>query len=200
MINFPLLIYTQQIKSRNLLIYYPYVSGQQSGPIQRINSRIQQEVQKQISSQNYDGGIKTEMTGFFEIKTNERNVLSLTLENYAFSGGAHGLTILKGLTFDANTGKSYRLKDLFKDGSDYVKRLSDIISKQIIERDIFVLDPPFKGIAPNQDFYIADKSLIIFFQLYELTAYVYGFPYFPISVYEIQEIVKEDGPLGIMIG
>jgi hypothetical protein len=35
--------------------------------------------------------------------------------------------------------------------------------------------------------------------LYEIAAYVYGILYFPISVYEIQDIITEDGPLGKML-
>ncbi|WP_368073024.1 RsiV family protein [Virgibacillus salinus] len=51
---------------------------------------------------------------------------------------------------------------------------------------------------PDQDFYIADKALVIYFQLYEITPYVFGFPMFPISVYAIKDIINEDGPLGRM--
>ena len=57
----------------------------------------------------------------------------------------------------------------------------------------------FTTIRPEQDYYIADKALVIYFQLYELTPYAYGFPYFPISVYEIQDIIDENGPLGRML-
>ncbi|WP_337445661.1 RsiV family protein [Ornithinibacillus scapharcae] len=65
------------------------------------------------------------------------------------------------------------------------------------QRDIQLIED-FTEISPNQDFYIADKSLVIYFQLYEITPYVYGFPMFPISVYQIQDIIREDGPLGRM--
>lgn len=84
---------------------------------------------------------------------------------------------------------------MFKPGSDYVKRLSALIQEQIKVRDIQLLNE-FTAIRPDQDFYLADKSIVIYFQLYELTAYVYGFPMFPISVYELQDIIDENGPLG----
>ena len=45
---------------------------------------------------------------------------------------------------------------------------------------------------------MADKALVIYFQLYDITPYVFGFPMFPISVYEIQDIIDENGPLGRM--
>ena len=55
------------------------------------------------------------MSGSYEIKTNERNVLSLSLLNYAYTyPSAHGLTKVRSLTFDVQTGKSYTLKELFK--------------------------------------------------------------------------------------
>lgn len=91
----------------------------------------------------------------------------------------------------------YSLKDLFKPSSPYVERLSAIVAQQIKERDIGLLSP-FTGIAADQSFYIADKTLVLYFQLYELTPYVFGFPFFPISVYELSDIIDEDGPLGIM--
>ncbi|HNU79629.1 MAG TPA: RsiV family protein, partial [Bacillota bacterium] len=68
---------------------------------------------------------------------------------------------------------------------------------QITDRNIDLLDE-FKGIRPDQDFYIADKSLVLFFQLYEITPYYMGLQYFPISVYQIQDIIAEEGALGIM--
>lgn len=62
-------------------------------------------------------------------------------------------------------------------------------------RNIQLLED-IKGIRDNQDFYIADKSIIVYFQLYEITPYVFGFPMFPISVYELVDIIDENGILG----
>ena len=115
---------------------------------------------------------------------------------YAYQA-AHGMTIVKSLTFDIKTGRTYKLSSLFKPDSNYVKVLSDIISLQIKVREIPLLDD-FKGIDPEQDYYIADKSLVVYFQLYEITPYVYGLPYFPISVYELQDIIRDEGALGRM--
>ncbi|UUZ84241.1 DUF3298 and DUF4163 domain-containing protein [Paenibacillus sp. P26] len=137
------------------------------------------------------------MTGFYEIKTNERGVLSLSIFNYAYSGGAHGLTLQKSLTFDVQTGNLYGLYDLFFHGIDYVKSLSDLIQQQIQGRRLPLLSE-FRGIRPDQDFYIADKALVVYFQVNEITAYVYGFQYFPISVYQIQDMINER-PLGTMM-
>jgi hypothetical protein len=72
------------------------------------------------------------------------------------------------------------------------------VCRQIKERNVPVLGE-YKGISSSQDFYLADKALVLYFQLYDLVPYAYGFPYFPISVYEIQNILNEDKPLGKML-
>ncbi len=200
-IPLPVSIQTMVLKQHGTTIYYPQVFGLENTNVQQsINQTIyqltQHLVQKQYQQQGADSF--TEMLGTFEIKTNERNVLSLSLTNYAIAYHyAHGLTIIKSLTFDTETGKSYKLKDLFKPNSNYIEVLSKNVQKQINERNIPLLDK-FTGISPDQDFYIADKSLVLYFQLYEITAYYIGLPMFPISVFDLQDIINEDGPLGRM--
>jgi len=187
------------IPGRDIVIKYPIVIAM-SNPFveQKINNTILSLVKKLIVEQGPYNNSKTTINGWYEIKSNERGILSLTIGNYTFNyPAAHGMTIIKSLTFNIIDGKTYELSDLFKPGSNYVKVLSDIIREQINQRNIQLLGE-FKGISPNQDYYIADKCLVIYFQLYEITPYVFGFPFFPISVYEIQDIIKEDGPLGKM--
>lgn len=204
----PVNIFTKKIISpvRDLVIDYPYVTGLINPAVSdKINSTIVNLVNKLIYIQTgklMDQGYKNpKMTiqGWYEIKTNERGVLSLSIGNYTIAyPAAHGMTIIKSLTFDVHSGKLYKLKELFKPGSNYVKVLSELIEKQIKERDIPILNG-FKGINADQDYYIADKALVIYFQLYEITPYAFGFPHFPISVYEIQDIIKEDSPLDKML-
>lgn len=197
----PVSIQTMVIEQQGTIIYYPQVFGLPNNNVQQsINERLFQTVQLLAEEQAVKQNTNQFMTmvGNFEIKTNERNILSLTLTNYAYAyQHANGLTIMKSLTFNVQTGKLYELKDLFNPGSPYIDVLSNHIKQQIEERDIPVFEP-FTTISPHQDFYIADKSLIIYFQPIELTPHYYGFPMFPISVYDIQDIINEDGPLGIM--
>ncbi|MDC7763929.1 DUF3298 domain-containing protein [Priestia aryabhattai] len=192
MVTLPATVYSQQIVKKKLNVYYPAVQHS-------INSKILQRTNELIRQQGYEENPDTEETGYYELKTNERNVLSLTLVNFAYSGGAHGLTVVVPLTFNVLTGKTYQLKDLFKKDSNYVSVLSKIVGAQIKERDIMVLGE-YKGIKPDQDFYIADKSLVLFYQLYDLAPYAYGIPYFPISIYAIQDIIADESPLGQMFG
>jgi len=190
-----------------IAIDYPYVLGIPNGFVQQkinntilmlVNSLMEEQIQRLVA-QGYAYPIKATMQGWYEIKTNERGILSLSVGNYTYPyPAAHGLTIIRSLTFDVNTGRLYKLKDLFKQGSNYVKAISIIIQEQIKMRNISTLNG-FSEINPDQDYYIADKALVVYFQLYEITPYVYGFPFFPISVYELDDIIDENGPLGKMI-
>jgi len=180
-------------------VVYPVVVGMTNLWVQdKINRDIYCLVNYLLNLQGYFENPMTTVTGTYELKNNQKGFLSLSVINYAFSGGAHGMTYIKSLNIDIGTGRNYMLSDLFKPGSDYIGRLNEIIRRQIKERQIPVINE-FTTIKPDQDYYIADKALVIYFQLYELTPYAYGFPYFPISVYEIQDIIDENGPLGRML-
>lgn len=195
----PVVIQTAKADFPKAELSLPYVSGGRSEAAdKKINHTIHHTVQQMVHNQGSLDDPRAQMLGYFEQKNNQKDYLSLSLFNYAFTGGAHGLTLQQSLTFKQSTGQTYTLAQLFKPGSDYVGRISAIISAQILARKIDTLEP-FKSIRPDQDYYVADRSLVVYFQLYELAAYVFGFLYFPISVYELQDIINEDGPLGPML-
>lgn len=200
-ITFPVDVRTLKISNDpKKVVYYPQVANMRNLKLQQfVNQTIVAHTQQLINLQVEEMPSQVEeMIGTYEIKNNQRKVLSLSLSNYTYHYyAAHGMTYIKSLTFDLKKGKLCELKDLFKLGSNYVDRLSTLIQKQIKQRDIQTLGD-FTAIKPNQDFYIADKALVIYFQLYEITPYVFGFPMFPISVYELQDIIDEGGPLGRM--
>lgn len=201
LMQLPVQIVPQRLVKPNLSIVYPGVTeGANPMALHTMNRQIYDLVQSLISQQGYYQNPRTvSVTGYFEIKTNERGVLSLSIINYAYpKQAAHGLTIIKSLNFDIRTGKNYSLEELFIPGSDYLTRLNTIVERQIQERNVPLLDE-FPGVSPQQDYYIADKALVIYYQLYELTPYVYGFPQFPISVYELEDVIKEDSLLGPML-
>lgn len=200
-ISFPVQIKTSKVSSGAAqVIYYPQIPklmdvsfGKQMN--EAIVKQVQQLMEKQVG--NMPSAV-AEMLGTYEIKNNQRDVLSLSLSNYTyFDQAAHGMTYISSLTFDLKNRTQVQLGDLFKQKSNYVERLSTIIRRKIRDRNIIVLND-FKNIRVNQDFYVADKTLVIYFQLYELTAYAYGFPMFPISIYEIDDMIEDDSLLGRM--
>lgn len=202
-LTFPVPIQTMEIRGQGVTIYYPQVVDLPSMHAQqKINRTIYELINSLIRIQYEEQGVERfeEMIGTFEIKTNERNVISLTLSNYAYAPyHAHGLTIMRSLTFDVQTGNEYTLQELFQPDSDYVNILSNIVQQQINERHISVINS-FTGVSAEQNYYIADQVLVLYFQLYEITPYYVGIPLFPIPIYKLIDIVNEESPLGRMLG
>ncbi|WOV83290.1 DUF3298 and DUF4163 domain-containing protein [Sporosarcina jeotgali] len=195
--NVPVLITTRQLPnpSHSISIVYPEVHLPHLPVVQHsLNTQIRNELNQLLIEQNYYDPNLVELIVYFEIKTNERNMLSLTLIAYSFTGGAHGMTVVKALTFETQTGKRVFLYDLLG-SQDFEKPLSDRIRAKIDEWGVELLDPPFTVIRRDQDFYLADTSLVIYFQLYEITPYVWGFPYFPIALKDIENLVPAESPL-----
>jgi len=196
--QFPAVIHASRITFPKAELWVPVLSGLHNAAARNaMNEAIRGSVRELVAGQGSLEDPRAEMQGWFEIKTNEKGVLSLSLFNYAYTGGAHGLTLQQSLSFDPGSGKSYSLSELFKPGSSYVSRLSDLIKLQIETRQIATLEP-FRSIRPDQPFYIADRALVVYFSLYELTPYAFGFPYFPISVYDLTDILNPNGPLAPM--
>lgn len=196
----PVSIETHVARMPNITIYIPQITGLKSREVEnRINHVIHHTAVELYHQQlNSQSGTLVDMYGHYEIKTNERGLLSLILSNAAYSKPmAHGNTLAKSLTFDTATGHIYTLPELFKPGSNYMTVLTEMIKKQIKQRDLpLIVD--FTSIKPDQDFYLADKALIVYFVLYEITPYYVGFPMFPISVYDLLPIATENGPLSIL--
>ncbi|MFF3925335.1 DUF3298 and DUF4163 domain-containing protein [Paenibacillus lactis] len=197
----PVNIRTLTHSAPGIVIHYPQIFGLANPSVeQAINRGILAQIQDMQRIQHQiQTGTSPQTTGTFEIKTNERGILSLVLTNYTYSEPmAHGYTVTKGLTFSTLTGRSYSLEDLFRPGSNYRAVLTAEVNRQIKERNLPILEGSDVTVQPNQDFYLADKSLVIFYPLYAITPYYAGFPMFPVSVYNLQDIAAEDGPISVL--
>ncbi|MEF3303465.1 DUF3298 and DUF4163 domain-containing protein [Paenibacillus sp. GYB003] len=185
------------IKPR-LQIRYPQLTGLPNRKAQMVmNDRILRLVYGLIQGQGYVQDPKIEIAGTYDIKLNGDGLISIVFQNYAYSpGAAHGLTVQKSLTMDLWDGREYRFHDLFRENSGYKEKIDAILRRQIEEHDVPILEStPFKGVGPNQDYYLTPNELVVYFQLYEYTPYAYGFPTFPIPFSEISDIAAPGGPI-----
>ena len=100
--------------------------------------------------------------------TNNSDIISFYIDYYQFSGGAHGITNRIAYNVEKSTGNEIQLKDIFKDNYNY----KDVINKEInrqISKDpdrYFTGKDGFNGIADNQNFYIKNNTVVIYFGLY----------------------------------
>lgn len=118
----------------------------------------------------------------YKIEYNKNNFLSLYIDNYQYTGGAHGITTRNTYNLDLNSGKNLTLKELFKEGYDFKTIINESIKKQISQspQDYFNGGKDFKGIKDNQDYYVAEDSIVIVYQLYEISPYASGIREFKI--------------------
>lgn len=119
-------------------------------------------------------------------------LLSLTVDYYQYTGGAHGITERRPYNIDLATGKDLALKDLFTEGYDYAGVINQEIKKQIsAEPDMyFDGDMGFKGIGENQNYYLQSGNLVVYFQQYEIAPYAAGIPEFKIPLSQFGDNFK----------
>lgn len=125
----------------------------------------------------------------FDVKKNSDNMLSILIKYYQESGGAHGFYENKSYNIYIEDGKILSLRDLFKESSDYVKVINEIIREKIKESQDGAYS--FKSISNNQKFYIEDDKLVIYFDLYEIAPFAAGIPEFKIDINNISHILNE---------
>src|SRR5699024_12061395 len=87
------------------------------------------------------------------------------------------------MNFNLETGENCDLSKQFIPGSDFLSKLTKLVNQQIEMRDFPVFNEPVT-VRSDQDYYIADKALVLFYQIYDISPYYVGLPMFPISVYE----------------
>lgn len=180
--------------------------GNDKNKIDIINKKINDDIipkalEGEKTAKNYYGELNAEAPEFkFEINsrytvtTDNDSLISIYNDYYEFLGGAHGATTRTSYTVDKKLEELLELKDLFKEGYDYKTIINNEIKKQIAEdKDkFFETADKFKGIAENQNFYIKDKVLIIYYQQYDIAPYAAGIPEFNIPLEIFQHNYKYD--------
>jgi len=183
-----------QIKNECTDVVYPRVSGLPDDAVEdKINRLIQERVLAMIPKEGC--GVYQEIKGVYEVTLNDRGILSLKFNVYSIRiHAANGIDEQRSLTVNLETGKEYRLYDLFKRNSDYKTVISNIIRKQIEERNIPLIKE-FSGIDDFENYYLTENALVIYFQEIEFTPHYVGIPEFPIPYSQIKNLIREDGPI-----
>ncbi|WP_107572288.1 DUF3298 and DUF4163 domain-containing protein [Clostridioides difficile] len=154
------------------------------------------EEAKQYLKDNPDEKNKFVANVDFELKKNTDSALSIKVRYYTYSGGAHGFYQDTAYNVDMRTGKFLELMDLFKDNTKYKEVIDEEIKRQIAElekkdeENIGIYN--FKGIKENQNFYLQDDNLVIYFDLYDITPYAAGIPEFSINKKLISSMLKPE--------
>jgi hypothetical protein len=115
-------------------------------------------------------------------------LVSLYIDVYEYTGGAHGMTVRTGDTWDLSVGRMVSLNRLFKKGYNFTKAILNEIERQVREDQANGEDYYFDDVNENiikyfvpSDFYLTNESLVIFYQLYTIAPYSSGILTFEIN-------------------
>lgn len=177
----------QKVSGERFSLTYPQALS--SPQLAAFNQAVQLEAaafSRQFSQPEVSGSLD------YRVERNSEGIVSITLKKFSYlQHAAHPMTFWKSFTYNSRTGSLYRLQDLFKPAAAYAAELNRYIAYQISEQQLPLLQP-FKGIKADQDFFLTTDSLVIYYQLYEYTPYVYGFLTFKIPLEELQPLLKEE--------
>lgn len=182
------------------------MNGKDKTKIDLINNKISNDIipkaeeAEKVSKEYFEGAGKVKPTFPYEIFSrysttkDSSSLVSLYNDYYEYLGGAHGMTTRTSYTIDKRREKLLTLKELFAEDYNYI----DIINKEIKAEinkhpeNYFDSGEIFKEISENQSFYIEGDNLVIYYQLYDLAPYVFGFPEFkiPLKLFENNFIYK----------
>lgn len=183
---------------KSLSVYYPVISGYSNVEVQqKINAFLKQEADKHVAAGSKEmdpvvkgnneilaGDPKAEvrqpsLDGRYTVTYNEKGRLSLYVDYYVYSGGAHGITARVPYTFDLTTGDLLSLKDVIEKNANYVSIINNEIKEQIKSRKLSLI-APFETIEANRDYFLNRNGVVIYFTQYEYTAFADGMPEFVI--------------------
>ncbi|MBD1260258.1 DUF3298 and DUF4163 domain-containing protein [Maribacter polysiphoniae] len=108
-----------------------------------------------------------------------KNVLTIALNSYLFTGGAHGYTTRRFLNFDKNKGMEIENRELFKDRKDF-EHFAE--TKFRIQEDI-PLDEPINSTGfmfEGDTFYLpenigfTEEGMVLLYNQYEVASYADG--------------------------
>jgi hypothetical protein len=210
-INIETVPLTSQEKYLNLTIQYPQVSGLADSAAQNsINTVLKnaalkaqsegeqnaKEMAESAATYSQDVDMKCSTNFNYTLRYNRNGLLSLSLTDYQFTGGNHGLIDETSYTFDLSTGKALSLSDLMQSGSGYITYFNSGIRKEIDKRvasgDLVEFDSEkFSSIADDPAYYLTSRGIVFYFQQYEYFPYSEGIQEFSFNYGNLKSMLKQ---------
>ncbi|KOR87622.1 PdaC/SigV domain-containing protein [Paenibacillus solani] len=171
--------------------HYPVVSGLADADVQaEINSVLKENASGVITGAEENEGTLSpsdsqypyEFNGDFIVQYNQNDILSITTYDYSYTGGAHGMTFRKSFTFSLKDGKQMKLGDFINMEGKNKQKLNNTVLNKMKKEGGYL--GGFEGVPADAEFYVKDNAAVLYFQLYEYTAYAYGFPEFELKLKE----------------
>lgn len=116
----------------------------------------------------------------YKVKYNKNGYISILGSGYAYSMGAHGSPYCESHTFDLNTGKELKVKNIMSGTDKQIKsRIVSVFEKKIKkDKDMFfsdALDTVKKSAGvKNKNFYLTNSGIVFYYSQYEIAPYAAG--------------------------
>ncbi|WP_246246513.1 PdaC/SigV domain-containing protein [Paenibacillus lemnae] len=175
----------------NIEVRYPVIRGMEHAEAQSaINAVLKKHAKTFIETAAEElsdipqshTGYPYEYTGDFVVHYNQDGLLSITSYEYTYAGGAHGMTYQTSRTFSLKDGKELKLGDVINLKGGNKQKLDSYILNQFEDSDGYL--GGFTEVPEDAQFYLKKGTAVLYFQLYEYTAYAYGFPEFELPLKE----------------
>ena len=127
----------------------------------------------------------------FEVNTNRKDILSVTTYDYSDANGAHPNETCSSKTLDLKNYKALALTDVLNgDQKEIDETVTKIFTKWKTENNVeYEVDGEdmFAKNVSKVKWYLTDKSLVLYFNPYDIASYAMGMPTMEI------EYAAEDG-------
>lgn len=129
------------------------------------------------------------------------NIMSYGMEQYVYTGGAHGINNRFYFNYCLSSGKQLAETDLFV--ADYTESLMQILREQLVAQtdELEQMEELYNSayyvdkIVPNNNFYLSQEGITYVFNPYEIAPYAYGSTEIFIPKAEVASLLKPDCPL-----
>lgn len=175
--------------------------GDEKSPLEELSknfiaSRIDTFIAYGQEEADYLGSVMWSLELEYQL-TEWESFVDLTCSGWDYTGGAHGNGFLYDYLIDRNTGKTLGVKDFFSDiealnsiAEKYFRKMYDLSEDQSLTEAGFWFDED--EFSVNENFTFRGKSLVFFFNSYEIAPYVAGPTELSIPVKEVKQILKRE--------
>ncbi|UWX58542.1 DUF3298 and DUF4163 domain-containing protein [Chlorobaculum sp. MV4-Y] len=138
---------------------------------------------------------QSETTG--DVLLDRPGLLTVSIFTYAFTGGAHGMSVTQYLVFDTATGRLRGLKDLFRPG--FEATLDKLIERRFRQMRGLSASDPLNGekgglfenkITHNNNFAVTGSGIRFLFNQYDIAPYAAGQISVDLSFDDLKGILK----------
>lgn len=210
----PVTISTEEIKDSKdnleLTLKLPSLNGMKDETLQQdLNNRFRStfkqrqqemmaeraEMEKEAAQYQFELNLFA-LASDYKVTYNNHGLLSFYIDQYEYTGGAHGMTYRRPYNIDLKDGSDIKLADVFKSDSNYKAVIDKAIQAEIAKNPENYFEPEmgFQGIGDDQPFTLQPGGITIYFQLYDIAPYAFGIPEFDIPLTQFGDMVTPDLP------